>query len=194
MRPIQPEPDQGALRIGAKLRATRLSQGMTIAQVSEMTGLTKGFISRIERDETSPSVGTLVMICQVLSLPIGSLFERPAGEVVHLADAPRINLGGTRAVELLITPRDLERFQLLRSTLEPGSNGGEDLYTINCEVESVHVLRGGITLRFARHETVLDEGDTLTIPGREPHSWLNHLDVESEVIWVIAPAAWSGSG
>lgn len=166
---------------------------MTIAQVSETTGLTKGFISRLERDETSPSVATLVMICQVLSLPIGSLFERPSGEVIRLADAPRINLGGTRAVELLVTPRDEERFQLLRSTLEPGASGGDDLYTINCDVEAVHVLRGGITLRFASHDVAMDEGDTLTIPGREPHSWLNHLDVESEVIWVIAPAAWSGS-
>jgi transcriptional regulator with XRE-family HTH domain len=193
MRPIHPEPDQGALRIGAKLRATRLSQGMTIAQVSETTGLTKGFISRLERDETSPSVATLVMICQVLSLPIGSLFERPSGEVIRLADAPRINLGGTRAVELLVTPRDEERFQLLRSTLEPGANGGDDLYTINCDVEAVHVLRGGITLRFASRDVVLDIGDTLTIPGREPHTWVNHLDEESEVIWVIAPAAWSGS-
>jgi len=193
MRPIHPEPDQGALRIGAKLRATRLGQGMTIAQVSETTGLTKGFISRLERDETSPSVATLVMICQVLSLPIGSLFDRPAGEVIHLEDAPHINLGGTRAVERLITPRDEERFQLLRSTLEPGASGGDDLYTISCEVEAVHVLHGGVTLRFAQHETVLGAGDTLTIPGREPHTWVNHLDVESEIIWVIAPAAWSGS-
>lgn len=193
MRPIHPEPDQGALRIGAKLRATRLSQGLTIAHVSETTGLTKGFISRLERDETSPSVATLVMICQVLSLPIGSLFDRPTGEVISLADAPRINLGGIRAVERLITPRDEERFQLLRSALEPGASGGNDLYAINCDVEAVHVLRGGITLRFSNRDVVLEVGDTLTIPGREPHTWVNHLDAESEVIWVIAPAAWSGS-
>lgn len=193
MRPIHPEPEQGALRIGAKLRATRLSQGMTIAQVSDATGLTKGFISRIERDETSPSVATLVMICQVLSLPIGSLFERPSGEVIHLADAPHINLGGVSVIERLITPRDEERFQLLRSTLAPGASGGDDLYTINCDVEAVHVIRGAITLRFAQHELSLGEGDTVTIPGREPHSWANAFDGESEIIWVIAPAAWSGS-
>lgn len=193
MKPIHPEPNRGVLLIGSKLRAARLGQGMTIAQVSETTGLTKGFISRLERDETSPSVASLVMICQVLSLPIGSLFERPSGEVVHLDDAPHINLGGTRAVERLVTPRDEERFQLLRSTLEPGASGGDDLYTINCDVETVHVLKGGMTMRFAQHETVLREGDTLTIPGREPHSWTNHLGTVSEVIWVISPAAWSGS-
>ena len=193
MRPIQPEPSTGGLHIGAKLRGTRRAQGMTIAQVADAAGLTKGFVSRVERDETSPSVATLVTICQVLSLPVGSLFEEPEALVVHLDDAPRINLGGTGLVERLVTPRHEERFQVLRSTLEPGASGGDDLYTISCEVEAVHVFRGGLTLRLAGEDVVLKEGDTLTLPGREPHSWVNHTRRVTEVAWVLVPAAWSGS-
>jgi len=54
MRPLLPSPSNERLRIGARLRAGRQAQGMTMEQLAEATGLTKGFISRVERDVTSP--------------------------------------------------------------------------------------------------------------------------------------------
>ncbi|MCO7220544.1 helix-turn-helix domain-containing protein [Klenkia sp. PcliD-1-E] len=188
-----PAPSGEPLRIGAKLRATRRAQGLTIDQLAEATALTKGFISRVERDETSPSVASLVTLCQVLSLPVGALFDDAVQRVVPLADAPLINMGGSGAVERLLTPRAESRVQLLRSTLQPGASGGAQLYTINCDVESVHVLRGRVTLRFASESVELAEGDTLTFSGRDPHTWVNPSDGESEIMWTIVPAAWSGS-
>ena len=101
--------------IGAKLRSTRIAQGITLAQVAERPGCSKGFLSRVERDETSPSVATLVQLCQVLSLPVGALFAEPEVQHIAYADAPRINLGGFGADELLMSPRGEQRVQLLRS-------------------------------------------------------------------------------
>lgn len=193
MKPLHPTPSQSPLLIGARIRGTRLAQGLTIAQVADVSGLTKGFISRIERDETSPSVATLLTICQVLSLPVGSLFEPPKNEVIHCEDAPFINMGGLHAVERLLTPRNEPRVQLLRSVLEPGASGGAELYTINCDIEVLHVLKGEMVMRFAQGDATLKTGDTLTLAGREPHSWSNTSDFQTEVIWTIVPAAWSGS-
>lgn len=193
MRAVNPAPHSGPLAIGPKLRATRLAQNLTIAQLAEATDLTKGFISRIERDETSPSVATLVTICQALSLPVGSLFEPPELEVIRLADAPRVNFGGTGISERLLTPRTESGLQLIRSVMESGASGGEDFYTINCEREVVHVLRGALTMLFPQQTLALEAGDALTLPGREPHTWRNDSDGETEVLWVLVPAAWSGS-
>lgn len=193
MKPLHPTPSQSPLLIGAKIRGTRLAQGLTIAQVADASGLTKGFISRIERDETSPSVATLLMICQVLSLPVGSLFEPPENEVIPFEDAPFINMGGLNAVERLLTPRNESRVQLLRSLMEPGASGGAELYTINCDIEVLHVLKGELVMRFAHGGATLKTGDTMTLAGREPHSWSNTSDSQTEVIWTIVPAAWSGS-
>jgi transcriptional regulator with XRE-family HTH domain len=193
MRPVHPSPSQGPLAIGAKLRATRTAQGLTMANISEATGLTKGFISRIERDETSPSVATLVTICEVLSLPLGSLFESPENEVITLKDAPLINMGGSKAVEKLLTPRSESRVQVLRSTLSPGATGGAELYTINCDAEVAHVLSGELTIVLTTGDVVLHAGDSMTIAGREPHTWFNRSPGTTEVMWIIVPAAWSGS-
>lgn len=193
MRAPHPLPSGDPVKVGAKLRATRRAQGLTIDQLAEAAGLTKGFLSRVERDETSPSVATLVTICEVLSLPVGALFDSPEQKVIPLADAPLINMGGTGAVEHLLTPRSESRVQILRSVLEPGSTGRGDLYTINCEVEVLHVLRGSVSLRTAAATVDLTAGDTLTFPGTQPHTWTNPTRVDAEILWVIVPAAWSGS-
>ncbi|WP_019178898.1 helix-turn-helix domain-containing protein [Microbacterium yannicii] len=193
MRAIHPDADANATPIGAKLRAARTSQGMSLGQLAETTGLSKGFLSRVERDETSPSVSTLVQLCQVLSLPVGALFTEPEVQKVSYADAPRINLGGVHADERLMSPRGEHRVQLLRSELEPDAHGGSDLYTINCEVEVLHVIDGRMTVRFADRSISLSAGDALTFPGREPHTWRVDGDKPATVVWIIVPAPWSGS-
>lgn len=193
MRAIHPSADQSATPIGAKLRSARTAQGMSLAQVAETTGLSKGFLSRVERDETSPSVATLVQLCQVLSLPVGALFAEPEVQLLSFADAPRINLGGVRAEERLMSPRGEQRVQLLRSVLESDAHGGGDLYTINCDVEVLHVMTGSLAVRFADRTVMVRAGDALTFPGREPHTWHVEGGRPAVVIWVLVPAPWSGS-
>ena len=192
MRAIHLSAEAGEINIGAKLRASRLAQNLTLEQLGTSTGLTKGFISRIERDETMPSVPTLVQLCQALSMPIGALFEAPEIHHVTLEGAPHINMGGTGASERLLTPRSEESFQLLHSTVEPNGSGGSELYTVNCNVESVHVLRGSLTVRFTHRAIELNVGDTITFSGSAPHTW-NAGPEGAETMWILAPAAWSGS-
>ncbi len=193
MRAIHPTADESATPIGAKLRAARTGQGMSLSQVAATTGLSKGFLSRVERDETSPSVSTLVQLCQVLSLPVGALFAEPAVQRVSWAEAPRINLGGVHVDDRLLSPRSEQRVQLLRSELAPDAHGGLDLYTINCDVEVVHVVSGRMSVRFADRSIALEPGDALTFPGREPHMWRVEGGAPAVVLWVIVPAPWSGS-
>lgn len=193
MRPVHPSASGDPVRIGARLRAARKSQGMTIEQVAVACGLSGGFLSRVERDETSPSVATLVSLCQVLSLDVGSLFKDSDTGVVPLASAPAVHMGGRGAFERLLTPRAQAKVQVLRSTLEPGSTGGDEMFTVNCDVEVTHVLSGVMEIRLPTETFVLNEGDTLTMPGREPYTWRNPSDLPTEVVWVLCPAAWSGT-
>ncbi|TQO19449.1 XRE family transcriptional regulator [Rhodoglobus vestalii] len=192
MRPVSPSPSIEALAIGARIRGARKAQGLTLEQVATTAGFTKGFLSRLERDETSPSVATLVQLCQVLSIEIGSLFAEPEAVKISLDDAPHINLGGRGVDERLISPRNESRVQVIRSRMDPEANGGDAFYTISCEVEMLHVLAGALILRFVDREIPLRAGDSLTFPGREPHNWVADPDSGAEVIWTIVPASWRG--
>lgn len=192
MKPVSVAPSAGRLRIGARLRDARRRQGLTIDQVATGAEVTKGFISRIERDETSPSVATLITICEVLSLPVGSLFDAPQHDLVRAPEAPQIRLTGDGVEERLLTPRAQGRLQLVRSVIAPGGTGGAELYTLNCELEVLHVLAGTVEVGFSNDTHRLGPGDTLTFSGREPHTWSNPDPIRSaEVLWVISPAPWS---
>jgi transcriptional regulator with XRE-family HTH domain len=194
MRPLPVAPSHSEVRIGGKLRAARKAHGYTLEQLAAAAGLTKGFLSRVERDETSPSVVSLVTLCEVMSLDVGSLFSVPEVALVRRESAPRINLGGTHVNERLMTPRGQARLQLVHSLVDPGGSGGDELYTINCDTEVVYVLAGSVELCFTDGSRELVAGDALTFAGGEPHTWRNRSDTEpAELVWALVPAPWSGS-
>lgn len=193
MRPLPLSPTH-EVRIGSRLRAARKAHGYTLDQLASASGLTKGFLSRVERDETSPSVASLLTLCEVMSVDVGSLFSAPDVALVRRDEAPAINLGGTNVTEQLMTPRGQSALQLIHSRIDPGGTGGSDLYTINCETEVVFVLKGSIEMVFSDRTQKLSTGDALTFSGGEPHTWHNVGGSRgAEVIWVLVPAPWSGS-
>lgn len=194
MRPVPVSPTNQEIRIGSKLRAARKAHGYTLEQLAISAGLTKGFLSRVERDETSLSVASLITLCEVMSLDVGSLFSVPQVALVRRETAPSINLGGTGVSERLMTPRGQSRLQLVHSTVEPGGTGGTDFYTINCELEVVYCLKGSVDLLFTDRRQKLTAGDALTFAGGEPHTWVNASSSRTaELVWVLVPAPWSGS-
>ncbi|WP_104168722.1 helix-turn-helix domain-containing protein [Arthrobacter sp. SX1312] len=189
MKALPVEPTNAPVAIGSRIRAARQAQRMTIEQVADSTGLTKGFLSRVERDLTSPSVASLVTLCQVLSISVGDLFLVPETHLTRLVDAPRISLGGQGINERLLTARSERRLQVIRAVVEPHGRGEDELYAVDCEVETLHVVEGRFVLVFPNARYELGAGDTLTFPGREPHTWLNPDGREAVVLWTLVPAA-----
>lgn len=189
MKALPVEPSNVPLAIGSRIRAARQSQRLTIEQVAEATGLTKGFLSRVERDLTSPSVASLVTLCQVLSVSIGDLFAVPETHLTRRDHGPKISLGGEGIVERLLTARSERRLQIIQAVIEPGGRGESELYAVDCDVDVLHVIKGRIQLILSNDKYELEAGDTLSFPGREPHTWVNPTDEEVEVLWVLVPAA-----
>lgn len=185
MKPLPVQQPDREPELGARLRNHRLRVHMTIEQLATATGLTKGFISRVEREQTSPSVASLVKLCRALRVDIGALFEEPPTSLVKLADAPAVDLGGAGIHERLVSAPELEKAQVLRATVEPGGEGEDSLYTVDCETEILHVISGLFLLRTAGADYELEAGDTVTFSGREPHSWKNLGDAPAEVVWVL---------
>ncbi|GAA2738287.1 helix-turn-helix domain-containing protein [Pedococcus aerophilus] len=177
------------VRIGARLRAARQARSLTIAQVAESAGLTKGFVSRLERDDVSPSVASLVTVCEVLGLRVGDLFDPPETAVIRAGEGRPINFGGTGAHEALITPGTQQGLEIIHARIDAGGNGGDDLYTLDCDVECAYVIAGHLTIVLETGEEDLGPGDAMTFPGRAPHTWRNaSVEAPCEVLWVLAPA------
>lgn len=87
--------------IGREVRAFRHQQGMTVAALSQVTGLSIGMLSKIENGMTSPSLTTLQILSHAFSTPITSFFrgyeERREVQHVKAGEHIEIERRGTRA-------------------------------------------------------------------------------------------------
>ena len=63
------------MEIGDKIKRLRLQRGLTQEELGARTELSKGFISQLERDITSPSIATLMDILEALGTDIASFFH-----------------------------------------------------------------------------------------------------------------------
>jgi transcriptional regulator with XRE-family HTH domain len=59
--------------IGARIRALRLQRDMTLQRLGELTGLSASMLSLVERGRTSPSIGTLIVVCSALDVHMSDL-------------------------------------------------------------------------------------------------------------------------
>jgi transcriptional regulator with XRE-family HTH domain len=189
-RPASAVPDEDdEVRIGARLRAVRTARRMTVEDVATAAEVTKGFLSRLERDRANASVAVLVRICKVLELPVGALFEpAPAGQVLRRADYPPIGFGGHGLREHLLTPRGEQRLAAILSDIEPGGGGGAEPYALPADVEFCFVLSGTLELTFPQTGApiLLGPGDTFTFDPGELHTFSAGAR-GAQVLWVISP-------
>lgn len=186
----QPSPS-----LGARLRSARRAQRRTLAEVADASGLTKGFLSKLENDQANASVASLMRVCETLDVPVGSLFDPAAGSVVRADDYPPIEFGGERMREYVLTPHNERRLQALLSDIEPGGGSGPDRYVLPTDVEFVYVLEGLLEISLTDladggDRTVrLGPGDAFTFPDENRHGFRAVADTgRTRVLWVFSPA------
>jgi transcriptional regulator with XRE-family HTH domain len=179
------------IEIGARLRRARQERGLTIDQLAQATGLTKGFLSQVERDLVSTSVASLLKICAALGLRVGDLFDDAAESgLVRAGERRLLDFGGFGAEDRLLTPRSNRRIQAFASRVGPGARSGDGPgYPTPTDAQFVHVTKGEFEITIGGEVFLLRAGDSVTFGGRELRSWRNPSDRRSaELIWVLTPS------
>jgi transcriptional regulator with XRE-family HTH domain len=180
--------------LGERLRHAREARRLTLEDVAEQASLTKGYISKVERNQATPSVAVLLRVCETLGLSIGDLFDPEAGQdLIRLEDRVPINFGGAGLQEALLTPRHERRLQVIHSTIKPGGGSGQELYSLPSDVEFAYVVAGRVSLTVGERTAVLSAGDAMTFSPSEAHSFHNDDDRNpAEILWVFSPALPAG--
>jgi transcriptional regulator with XRE-family HTH domain len=160
-------------RIGKRLRGIRAERGLTLQQVAAASGLTRAFLSQLERGETSASVSSLYRICAALGVELQDLFEPPQSSLVRASERRASFLGGTGVVDYLLTPESERRAELIETHLQPGGAADEELFTRPGDLVIAHVRHGKLEIRLDAEVITLGEGDTLTFDPTVPHTWCN---------------------
>ena len=63
------------MKIDILLKQIRLEKGMTLETLSQMSGISKGHLSKIERQEREPKISTLILIAKALKVDVNNLYR-----------------------------------------------------------------------------------------------------------------------
>ena len=61
--------------MASRIRELRRERGLTLQEVAEIAGFSKGLLSKIETGSVSPPIATLSKLADALDLPIGEFFD-----------------------------------------------------------------------------------------------------------------------
>jgi transcriptional regulator with XRE-family HTH domain len=177
------EVEQGHPRVGALIRARRRQQQMTLMDLGAVADVSVGYLSQVERDHATPSLGTLAQIARALGVSVEYFVAAPAphNALTRAGERNRFSIDGSSIVyERLgadFPGNQLSSFVML---VPPGYRSE----TVAHEGEEIlYVLEGSITQRLDGEEMVMNAGDSLHFRGNRPHSWSNHTDQPARLLW-----------
>lgn len=170
-------------KVGALIRARRRQQQMTLQMLGDSCQTSVGYLSQIERDHATPSLGTLAQIARALGVGVDYFIAAPSAEDAFskAEDRQRFSIDGTSIIyERLSTEFPGNTLSSFIMTVPPGyrsetvSHEGEEL---------LYVLSGEITQRLGDDEMLMKAGDALHFRGNQPHAWANHTDKPARLLW-----------
>lgn len=170
-------------KVGALIRARRRQLSMTLQELCDAAGISVGYLSQVERDHATPSLGTLAQIARSLDVGVDYFIATPSMEdgLTRSGDRNRFSVDGSSIVYERIaadfTGNVLSSFVL---NVPPGYRSE----TVSHEGEEIlFILEGAITQRLEDQEMVLSVGDSLHFRGNRPHSWSNDTDKFARMLW-----------
>ena len=162
--------------VGTALKQHRLNQHLTIQDVSDLSDISRGMLSRIETAQATPSLDALQRICQTLGVSLSNLlkdFDIPDGGAKFVPRGQGMDVArrGTKrghSYELLSYDQGPKRlFEPFLITLDDES---ETFPRFQHEgTEFIYMLEGKIEYRIGKNSYVLEPGDAITFEGNIPH-------------------------
>lgn len=176
------------MSLGNRIRQTRTQRGITLQELSERSGLSKGFICQLENDKASPSLQALDKLSSGLGVPIAFLFisQEERAHVVRAHERQGYSVGSEGLSVQFLSARG-RGLKMMMMELAPGASTGGDNHTH--EGEECHlVLQGTVKYLQGNEEVVLSEGDSLHWNGYIPHRVENCGSEPARVLCVTTGA------
>ena len=175
--------------IGAKLKELRILKGLTQEELADRAELSKGFISQLERDITSPSIATLMDILQCLGTSIGEFFNETPEEQIVFGKTDyfeKHDLELKNEIKWIIPNAQKNMMEPILLTLEPG---GETYPDNPHEGEEFgYVLQGNISIHIGSKTYKAKKGESFYFVSDKKHYLSSKAG--AVLIWVSSPPSF----
>lgn len=160
--------------LGEKIRQKRLELKMSMKELANLTNLSVGFISQVERELTEPSITSLRKIAKALDVAVFYFLveESNSNRVVRKDERKSLKFPNSHLEYELLSPNLNRKMEMFMGHLEPGAKTCEIPLTHPGE-EVTHVLKGTMWIKVDNDEYTLNEGDTIYYFSSIPHQIIN---------------------
>lgn len=172
--------------IGKKIKELRLQNDLTLESLASRSELTKGFLSQVERNLTSPSISTLEDILEALGTNLSEFFdEEKENQIVFGAQDFFVDEKEDYTIEWVIPNAQKNDMEPILLTLHPHCNS-HTLQSHSGE-EFGYVLKGNVTLVRGNKKYKLKAKETFYLDGTTSHYLYNHSNSDALVLWITTP-------
>ncbi len=179
------------MKIGNKIKELRVMKNLTQEELADRAELSKGFISQLERDLTSPSIATLVDILQVLGTNLQEFFTETPDEQIVFHDSDYFekaddHLGNK--IEWIIPNAQKNIMEPIRLTLEPGGSTYPDIPHEGEEFG--YILSGSVTIHIGNKKYKAKKGESFYFTPGSTHYIKASGKTGASLIWISTPPSF----
>ena len=178
--------------IGRRIRKLRESKRMTLAQLSEMTGLSKGLLSKIENGLVSSPVSTLLVIADSLKIRLAFLLDefrvKPQPKYVLTREEERTRIGrGTEEFGLYydMIAHEKSNKRMVPAVITLDNKDDVPVVLTHAGEEILYVLEGRMNFKLGDENFIMEAGDSIYFESDVPHQGSNLEDYPLKVLMVI---------
>lgn len=179
------------MKIGHKLKELRIQKGLTQEELADRSELSKGFISQVERDLTSPSIATLVDLLQCLGTNLEEFFAGTTAEQVVFKKADyfeKIDNELHNKIEWVIPNAQKNQMEPILLTLEPGGSTYPD--NPHEGEEFGFVLSGSILIHLGTARHRVKKGESFYFTPNKTHYIEAGDRSGAKLLWVTTPPSF----
>ena len=179
------------MQIGEKIKRLRLENNMTQEELADRCELSKGFISQLERDMTSPSIASLMDILDSMGTNLTDFFSDEEEErIVFTSEEAfeKIDEDNGHKMEWVIPNSQKNLMEPILLLIEPGGQFYED--TPHEGEEFGYVLSGNITLKIGKKSYKAKKGESFYYKANKNHTIINTGKKEAKIVMVGTPSTF----
>lgn len=174
------------MELGAKLKDMRQRKNLTQEELADRCELTKGYISQLENDLTSPSIATLVDLLNALGSNLSDFFHEDAEQKIIFTEDEYIEKQADGMTLSWVIPNAQKNMmEPVLVMLEPGASTNVDFPHEGEEFG--FVLEGRIAIINADKAHPAKKGESFYFTADKEHYIINKGKGKAKFIWVSTP-------
>lgn len=174
------------MNLGNKIKQMRQKKNLTQEELADRSELTKGYISQLENDLTSPSIATLCDILDALGSSLSEFFKNEKQERVVFSKDQFIEKASDGMLCQWIIPNAQKNImEPVLITLEEGKSTEEDMPHEGEEFG--YILDGGIKIILDGEEFICKKGESFYYKADKPHKISCTSKKKAVFLWISAP-------